>query len=185
MDFLTKAQAKTINSSFNGFTTISLNDEDKYIEDLIKSQKNVYIKNNLGSFNLGQPEFEVESGELRDLSESQRVNEGVIEKTNSWMGGMFGRQPIVIDMAHYGLFGKEAGWGKYVPWYTAPWEEVEKERKRYDDNFVQNKDKEIDLALDKRFGAEQALKIKEIIREENGDDWKKLLRLVQIIQMLS
>ena len=43
MDFLTKAQAKTINSSFNGFTTISLNDEDKYIEDQIKNQINVYV----------------------------------------------------------------------------------------------------------------------------------------------
>lgn len=173
MDFLTKAQAKTINSSFNGFTTISLNDEDKYIEEQIKNQKNVYIKNDLGSLDLGKPEFEIEFGELRDLSQSQRVNEGVIEKTNSWMGGMFGRQPIVIDMAHYGLFGKEAGWGKYVPWNTAPWEEVEKERKRYDDNFVKNKDKEIDIALEQRYGADQANKIKEIIREQNGDDWKK------------
>jgi hypothetical protein len=178
MNYLTPQQITGLTSTANPFIPITYNQEQEFFDNQIKNQINTYIDGDnggyLGPLSLGTPSFRVEQGEVENVTDQQLWNRGVVDKLNSWIGGLTGRAPIHIDMAHYGLKGKiTEGWGSYIPFNPYPWEEVEKARERYDDNFISNKNQEMSKAIIARYGENKAPLIEKLLEQNYGDEWKK------------
>lgn len=171
---LNPQQVSGLTNTVNPYIPITLNDEQESIDNQIKSNINTYVTSELGPLDLGPVNFKVNQGEVENITDLQRWNRGVVEKSQSWIGGITGRQPLHIDMAYYGLFGKtKDGWGSYIPFNPYPWEEIEKARERVDDNFVVNKNKEISNVITSRYGEQQAPLIEKLLEQNYGYDWKK------------
>lgn len=175
MDIITNENINTIANSFNSFIPITRTEEDEIVSSSLKNNFNVYIDQPLGSLDWidGNLNYRITQGPVDFTSLQQRSNFGALEKAQAWYGGVFGQSAQQLDKQWVNLYGEEAGPGKWIPFYSYYSNKIAEERRRVDDVFVANKDKEIDNALVTRFGQDNALAISKILAQDYGGDWKK------------
>lgn len=176
-DYLSQEQILSQANTYNSFIPITRTEEDELVTNSLKNNWNVYIDTSIGSaewISGGDvaKSYRISQGPV-DLSRSQdRWNLGAIEKSQYWYGGIFGQSPQQLERQWNNLTGEELGMGTWVPFYTGYSTQIDAERRRIDETFVQNKNKEIDNVLVSRFGQDNAPKISKILEQDYGVDWK-------------
>jgi len=171
--YSTLGQSNSFYSNFGYFQPLEETDYQNVINKSINDNINVSLAGELqpNIFSTGDYSLKLTKGGPVNPTAVDFANSTLLDKTQEWMGGIFGRQPAVIDAAYYGLFGEKASGWKYVP-FVDSWSKVEQERRRVDEQFVANKQKEIDTLLSERY-KEQAPLVVEALQRNLGVNWKE------------
>lgn len=172
IQYSTLGQSNAYYSHFGAFQPLEETDYQSLITQAINENINVSLAGKLqpNILNTGDYSLNLTQGGTVNPTAVDFSNNELLKKTEHWSGGAFGRQPIVIDKAYYGLFGQYADAWKYVP-FTDSWSKVEAERKRVDENFVKNRNTEIDKVIAERY-KEQAPLVLKSLEQNLGVDWK-------------